>query len=59
MTGSLVIALDVDGVLAPDPEHGQMLLDLAADLDAELVWATARGHQANWTAGPAAGLPRQ
>jgi len=56
---SLVIALDVDGVLAPwlEPDYGRMLLTLAAETNAELVWATGRNHQANQSIGPAIGLP--
>jgi hypothetical protein len=56
---TLVIALDVDGVLTPhlDPAYGRMLLDLAADTGADLVWATARNHHANEWIGPEIGLP--
>ena len=59
MAGGPVIALDVDGVLAPwlYPDHGRMLLDLAHDLNAQLVWATGHGEQANRWVGPAIGLP--
>jgi hypothetical protein len=55
----LVIALDVDGVLAPwlDVDHGRMLLELAHDLNAQLAWATGHGEQANRWVGPAIGLP--
>lgn len=59
MALGLVIALDVDGVLAPwlDVDHGRMLLDTARDLNAQLVWATGHGEQANRWVGPAIGLP--
>jgi hypothetical protein len=59
MAAGLVIALDVDGVLAPwlDVDHGRMLLDTARDLNAQLVWATGHGEQANRWVGPAIGLP--
>jgi HAD domain in Swiss Army Knife RNA repair proteins len=87
----LVIALDVDGVLAPwgqpskkaagyrrvdthpagtqwahprrplqvwlHPSHGALLLGLAADLTAELVWLTSWNHHANDWIAPAIGLP--
>jgi hypothetical protein len=87
----LVIALDVDGVLAPygqpskkaagyrrvathpvgtpwahprrplnvwlHPGHGATLLELAADLAADLVWLTSWNHEANVWIGPSIGLP--
>lgn len=40
-----------------NPEHGQLLLDLAADTGLELVWATTWEHQANTMIGPLIGLP--
>ncbi|ATE54471.1 HAD domain-containing protein [Actinosynnema pretiosum] len=38
-----------------NPDHEAALLDAAGD--AELVWATTWGHQANTVVGPAIGLP--
>ncbi|OKJ95736.1 HAD domain-containing protein [Amycolatopsis sp. CB00013] len=38
-----------------NPGHGTALLDAAGN--AELVWATTWGHQANTMVGPAIGLP--
>lgn len=40
-----------------NPEHGPMLLDFAAEVDAELVWATTWEDDANVEIGPRIGLP--
>jgi len=40
-----------------NPDHGPMLLDLAATTGLELVWATTWGSEANRCIGPAIGLP--
>ncbi|HKN54371.1 MAG TPA: HAD domain-containing protein [Amycolatopsis sp.] len=40
-----------------NPAHGPALLDLAAQVNAELAWATSWEHQANTMMGPAIGLP--
>lgn len=39
------------------PDHGPMLLTLAAETGAELVWATTWDHDANREIGPRIGLP--
>lgn len=39
------------------PRHGRWLLDLADQLDVELIWATTWEHDANRYIGPAIGLP--
>ena len=39
-------------------EHGPMLLELAAQTNSELVWATTWEHDANWYIGPKIGLPK-
>lgn len=49
-----------DGATFPvvlNPEHGPMLLQLAAETGAELVWATTWEHHANREIGPLIGLP--
>lgn len=87
----LILAVDVDGVLAPSgqpskteagfrhvrthpagtrwanphkplkvwlhPDHGKLLLDLAGELDAALVWCTSWNGEANRWIGPEIGLP--
>lgn len=40
-----------------NPDHGPMLLTLAAETGAELVWATTWEHHANLSIGPLIGLP--
>lgn len=40
-----------------NPDHGPMLLQLAAETGAELVWATTWEHHANLSIGPLIGLP--
>jgi hypothetical protein len=40
-----------------NPAHGPELLRLAAQVDAELAWATSWEHLANKMMGPAIGLP--
>lgn len=40
-----------------NPDHGPMLLTLAAETGAELVWATTWEHDANLSIGPLIGLP--
>ncbi|MFI7637283.1 HAD domain-containing protein [Nonomuraea sp. NPDC049400] len=40
-----------------NPEHGPMLLRLAHETGAELVWATTWEHHANTAIGPLMGLP--
>jgi hypothetical protein len=40
-----------------NPDHGPMLLTLAAETGAELVWATTWDHDANAEIGPRIGLP--
>jgi hypothetical protein len=40
-----------------NPDHGPMLLTLAAETGAELVWATTWDHDANREIGPRIGLP--
>lgn len=40
-----------------NPDHGPMLLTLAAETGAELVWATTWEHDANREIGPRIGLP--
>lgn len=40
-----------------NPEHGQWLLELAEETDAELTWATTWMNMANDHIGPAIGLP--
>jgi len=40
-----------------NPAHGPMLLDLAADTDAELAWGSTWEHHANQWIGPLVGLP--
>lgn len=41
-----------------NPEHGPLLLKLATELGAELVWATMWEHHANAEIGPRIGLPQ-
>jgi hypothetical protein len=52
-----IVALDVDGVLAPwlRPEYGRWLLALVDRC--ELVWATSWEHDANGHIAPVIGLP--
>lgn len=40
-----------------NPQHGEMLLNLARQTGLELVWATTWLHEANTRIGPAIGLP--
>ncbi|MEV4574347.1 HAD domain-containing protein [Nonomuraea jabiensis] len=49
-----------DGVAYPvvlNPEHGPLLLQLAHETGAELVWATTWAEHANREIGPLVGLP--
>jgi hypothetical protein len=40
-----------------NPGHGALLIELAQEFDAELVWATTWEHDANEFIGPVIGLP--
>ncbi|MEO3869356.1 HAD domain-containing protein [Nonomuraea sp. B12E4] len=56
----LSVKATCDGVTYPvvlNPEHGPMLLQLAQETGAELVWATTWAEAANQEIGPLIGLP--
>lgn len=52
-----IVSRGVEGTIRLDRRHGQWLLDLAAETNSQLMWATSWLEDANTDIGPRIGLP--